>query len=107
MSAPARNLLAEINGEHVPLGRADWVLWAPCGCPCGVCIAAYAPTEEDAWKEFYDHKRDRVRAQRDGYRLVLMTHARYSAEVCPRMTARCPHEPGGEVQLELPGGETP
>lgn len=94
MSGPASNLLAEIDGEVVRLGRADWadwVLWAPCGCPAGVCVAAYAPTEEDAWKEFCDYARDRAKARRDGYCLELMTHARWSAEVCDRMKARCPH----------------
>jgi hypothetical protein len=89
-------LSAEIGGEHVPLTECDWVLWRSCGCPQGVSKAAgahgvYAADEDAAWKEFYDLKRDRVRAQRKGLRLELMSHERYCHEVSERMKARCPH----------------
>jgi hypothetical protein len=89
-------LSAEIDGKYVPLTECDWVLWRRCGCPQGVCTAAtrsmvLAPTEDAAWREFYDTNRDVAKAQRDGMRLELMTHARYSAEACPRMNADCPH----------------
>jgi hypothetical protein len=84
-------LAAEIDGQYVPLAKCDWVKFAPCGCPTGVCIASYAPTEEQAWKEFYEYARDRAKARRDGYRLELMSHERYSREVYPRMKAGCSH----------------
>jgi hypothetical protein len=84
-------LYAEIGGTPVPLDQCDWVLWASCGCPKGVTVAAYAATEDDAWRAFYDYKRDIAKAQRQGMRLELMTHARYSAEVCDRMFIACPH----------------
>ena len=84
-------LAAFIDGEYVPLSKCDWVLWGACGCPFGVTVASYAPTEDDAWKAFCDYKREIAKAQRRGDRLELMTHERYSREVYPRMTVRCPH----------------
>jgi hypothetical protein len=84
-------LAAQIDGVYVPLDKCDWVLWGPCGCPFGVTVASYAPAEDDAWNAFYDCKREIAKAQRRGNRLELMTHERYSREVCPRMTVRCPH----------------
>jgi hypothetical protein len=89
------NLQVEVGGQMVPLNRCDWVKWAPCGCPVGVTIAGerFAVTEDDAWKQFYDRKRDAERARRQGYRMELVTHARWSAEIKDRMMARCPHVP--------------
>lgn len=90
----AVRLLAEIDGLAVPLSDCDWVKWAPCGCPTGVTVARYAVTEAEAWKAFYDRKRDIDRAQRQGYRMELVTHARWGAEIKPKMTTRCPHKAG-------------
>ena len=92
----AVTLYADIEGQRVPLGSCDWVLWAPCGCPCGVSMAATkhgvrAGDEDAAWRCFYDTKREVARAQREGYRVELMSHNRYSSEVYSRMTVRCPH----------------
>jgi hypothetical protein len=84
-------LLAEIDGKPVPLAECDWVLWAPCGCPTGVCVARRALTEDDALKEFWDTRREAVRRRREGYRVELMTHARWSAEVMDLMRHPCPH----------------
>jgi hypothetical protein len=89
-------LLAEIDGHAVPLSDCDWVKWAPCGCPVGVTVARLAVTEEEAWKAFYDRKRDIDRAQRRGYRMELVTHARWGAEVKHLMASPCPHKAGGE-----------
>ena len=88
-------LHAEIDGQMVPLRQCDWVKWAPCGCPVGLAVAGegYAVTEQDAWKEFYDRKRDADRARRAGYRIELVTHTRWGAEIMPLMTAPCPHRP--------------
>jgi hypothetical protein len=89
----------EIDGKHVPVDDCSWVMWGPCGCPWGVTLAGLrgepiAPTEEAAWKQFYDRKRERDKAQRDGARMELMTFARWKAEVCDRMKIGCSH---GEV----------
>jgi len=90
-------LSVEINGKQVPLTECDWVMWAPCGCPQGVTVAALPAsgrviaTEDAAWKEFYDRKRDSDRARRQGLRLELMTHERYCREASPRMTEKCQH----------------
>lgn len=85
-------LLAEIDGKAVPLAACDWVLWAPCGCPTGVAVAREeVVTEAAAWKVFFDTKREGDKRQRLGFRLELMTHARWSAEVCDLMRTRCPH----------------
>lgn len=90
-------LLVEIDGETLPLRSCDWVKWAPCGCPVGVSVAGegLAVTEDDAWRSFYDRKRDSDRARRQGYRMELIPHARYGTEIMPRMLASCPHAPDG------------
>lgn len=85
-------LLVEIDGKTVPLDACDWVLWMPCGCPGGVTVARLSPTEGDAWKEFFDRKRDRERKQRQGYRMELVTHDRWKLEISELMRAECPHE---------------
>jgi len=85
-------LAALIDGNAYSLAECDWVMWEPCGCPSGVCVARAYPSEGDAWKAFYDRKRDRDRAERHGARLELMTHERWGAEVMPLMKVRCPHE---------------
>jgi hypothetical protein len=84
-------LAVEIDGTYVPLDTCDWVLWGPCGCPWGATLARSAPTEDAAWKEFYDRKRERDKAQRDGCFLEVMTHERWSREVAERMKTRCTH----------------
>jgi hypothetical protein len=48
-----------------------------------------AAREEAAWRTFFDRKRERDKARRDGHRIALMTHERCRAEVT---LARCPHE---------------
>ena len=48
-----------------------------------------AAREEAAWRTFFDRKRERAKARRDGHRIALMTHERSRAEVT---LARCPHE---------------
>jgi hypothetical protein len=85
-------LAAQIDGVYVPLDKCDWVLWGPCGCPWGVTVARLSPTEEQAWKSLYDYKREIDKAKRQGCHLELMTHARWSAEVCERMRTRCTHD---------------
>jgi hypothetical protein len=82
----------EIDGQRVAMDGCDWVLWAECGCPYGVCTGGDHPTEEDAWKGFYDGWRDIARALRKGHRLELMTHERYCREVSDQMRARCQHQ---------------
>jgi len=90
-------LLVEIDGQTIPLRSCDWVKWAPCGCPVGVTVAGegLAVTEDDAWKEFYDRKRDISRAQKRGYRMTLISHARYGTEIMPRLLVRCSHTAAG------------
>lgn len=88
----APRLLAEIGGRPVPLDTCDWVLWGPCGCPWGVTVARYAPTEDLAWKSLYDYKREIGKAKRKGCRLELMTHERWGREVMPAMQAGCHHD---------------
>lgn len=101
-------LHAEIGGQMVPLSKCDWVRWAPCGCPTGVSLVGegFAVTEEDAWREFYDRKRDADRAQKAGHRMELVTHERWSAEIKPLMMAPCPHQAAGESAAAAAGTET-
>ncbi|GAA3958131.1 hypothetical protein GCM10023085_45760 [Actinomadura viridis] len=92
------NLMVELEGKTVPLAGCQYVLWEACGCPRGVTYASPdrpdpVITEDDAWKEFFARKRERDRVQREGLRMELMTHERYSREVYPLMLKRaCPHE---------------
>lgn len=90
-------LMVELEGRTVPLNGCQYVLWEACGCPRGVTVASEGPpepviTEDDAWRMFFDRKRDRDRAQRDGLRIELMTKDRWSREVYPLMRRwDCPH----------------
>lgn len=85
-------LLTEIDGQAVPLDECDWVLWMPCGCAGGVTVARLSLTEEDAWKEFFDRKRDRDRKRRQGYRMELVTQERWKSEISESMRKECPHK---------------
>jgi len=96
------NVLAVIDGAHVPLDQCDWVLHAPCGCPAGVHVAAsggivFAAGEESAWLAFFSRKRERDKARRGGYRVALVTRDRLRAEVMPVFGAPCPHSGKAEV----------
>lgn len=86
-------LLIELEGKIVPVADCDWVLYAPCGCPIGLTVAAAAPTEDPAWESHYPRKRERDARRRDGYRMELMTRDRWAAEVMPAMRAGCQHQP--------------
>jgi hypothetical protein len=81
-----------LPGMPVPIAECDWVLWRRCGCPLGVAVASYCPTEAEAWEAFYDSGRDVARAFLAGEHLELMPHSRYSTDVLPLMTVRCQHE---------------
>ncbi|KAB2347325.1 hypothetical protein [Actinomadura rudentiformis] len=95
-------LLAEIDGELVQLDDCDWVLWAPCGCAIGVVVARHTPTEDAAWKEFYPTKRERESKQRKGYRMELVTHARWRDEISDLMRAACSHTATASARGEAP-----
>lgn len=95
-------LLAEIDGVATPLDECEWVLWAPCGCVPGVLVADEAPTEDAAWREFYPTKRERDRKQRQGYRMELVTHARWRDEISDLMRAGRPHQVGDLVAQSPP-----
>jgi hypothetical protein len=84
-------LLAEIDGSTVPLNDCGWVRWASCGCATGITMARYRPTEAEAWRAFYDRKRDIDRAQRRGERMELITNQRWHDEIKDLMRPRCPH----------------
>ncbi|USY19690.1 hypothetical protein NE857_31425 [Nocardiopsis exhalans] len=88
-------LTATIGDRQVPLTDCDWVLWAPCGCPRGVCLAQVGDTvlatEDRAHAEFTSRRRDRAREIREGYRIELVTHHHYRAVIASLMATRCPH----------------
>jgi hypothetical protein len=88
-------LYAEIDGKPVPLDECDWVLWAACGCPRGVTVGWSSPTEDAAWKAFFDRKREIDAAKRKGLRLELVTHRRWSDEILALHMAPCPHQATG------------
>lgn len=96
-------LMVELEDRTVQLNGCQYVLWEACGCPRGVAVASEGRpepviTEDDAWRLFFSRKRkrDREKAQRDGLRMELMTHDRYSRDVYPLMLKRgCPHKAGG------------
>lgn len=93
--------VVELDGVHVALADCDWVLRGSCGCPVGVAMAQYDPTEEEAWLGFCETPEAVAAAQRAGQRIELMTHDRYRREVSARMTVRCEHSPGQQVLPEV------
>ncbi|MFD7996883.1 hypothetical protein [Streptomyces mexicanus] len=96
-------LKVEIDGELLALRDCTRITWAPCGCPCGALTAAFGDeafaTEEQAWRECFPAKRERDKYRRQGYRLELMSFARYRREV--DLAARCPHVKGPTSQQTL------
>lgn len=98
-------LLVLIDDKPVALHDCAWVEYAPCGCAVSVVMAAMQdgsralPTEDAARRHLDPKKRDRDKAIRQGYRLELMTMARYRAEV--DLAVRCPHPKGDTTQQTL------
>jgi hypothetical protein len=78
----------------------DWVLWAACGCPEGVCCASSYPSEMDAWSAFYDTFAEAQEARQAGKRMELITHDRWCSEVMERF-GKCEHAATEVGQLEL------
>lgn len=78
-------LMVQIGDQTVPLTDCVWIEYAPCGCPCSVLTAAYGDTahatEEQARYHLCPTKRERDKAIRQGFRLELMTFARYRADI--------------------------
>ena len=88
-------LLAVIDGQAVPLVGCDWVLWMPCGCARAVTVASQrghvVASDEQAWRQFYDRKRDAGKARKGGWRVELVTHERCKT-VLDGWGKPCPHE---------------
>ncbi|GAA2107648.1 hypothetical protein [Streptomyces synnematoformans] len=97
------DLLVRVDGTAVPLSDCVWVMFRPCGCPCGVLTAAYGDiahaTEAQAWHEFFPTKREREKYQRQGLRLELMVFDRYRREI--DLAAKCPHGKSATTQQTL------
>jgi len=83
-------------GPLVTLTACDWVLWSPCGCPRAVTLAQYGDTvlttADKAWEELTPDDAERDSERRFGYRIELVTHERYSAEIYDQMRGPCPHK---------------
>lgn len=101
-------LKVDIDGELIALRDCTWITFAPCGCPCGALTAAFGDeafgTETQAWQEQYPLKRERDKYQRQGYRLELMSFARYRREI--DLTVRCPHIKAKTSQQTLDAAAT-
>jgi hypothetical protein len=90
------DLYVKVDGQVVPLVDCDWVFSRACGHPFGLLVAqlwgssrdSYA-TEEQAWREFYPHARDRQAAQRRGRTARLAVHAALDDEFWRLMKEGC------------------
>lgn len=78
-------------------GRSHWVFFESCGCPFGVLDGTEAATVSEAWTEFFDDPTARSYARDRGVVAERMTHARYEADVYPKMLGdySCPHATAG------------
>jgi len=93
VSAATQPALDGMPVPPVPQSECDWVLRKACGCPRGVATGEHHRTEDDAWKAFFDGWKAIAKAMQAGFRLELMPHSRYSAEVMPfLMSGKCEHE---------------
>lgn len=86
------------DGQVLPLADCDWIMWAPCGCACGVTVAEFRDgealtTAEAVWKDWYPNARERLKRREQGFTLTLISHARYAEEVLPKFQGDCPHTP--------------
>ena len=88
-------LMIEVEGEMVPLTDVNWLLRQPCGCLQAVSLAAngddvYAASEPQAWGEFYDTKKEISKAQREGYKIEVITKEGWK-KISGQLTSECGH----------------
>lgn len=110
---PDAELAVKIGDDWVPLSQCDWVFTYPCGCPHSVLTAArgtgaVTATEDEAWRELWDSKREIDAAKKRGDVCELITHDRWKTEFYDRFTGghACefgPVDRSGEIpgQLDL------
>lgn len=78
-----RDLIVDIDGERVRLDACSWVLWRPDGWPLATSVATNDSPERAMRAMCRMSEIDPVQAERDGWRVELMTTARWSREVMP------------------------
>jgi hypothetical protein len=79
-----------INGVEYAPRDCDWVVWSPSGEPVG-CSLVRSPAYDDpgkAARQFWGTATEAMNHLARGYRLELMTHERWAAEVMPLMLSK-------------------
>ena len=87
--SPTAALRVEVDGKTVPIDECNWAIYRPCGCLRGVLMAEGFPTEEGAWKQFFDKKKAREQARKQGVKIELVTHERWKAELSAKFGSNC------------------
>lgn len=104
-------LYAQVDGQMVPITSCSWIFSHACGHPFGVLVARVAPTEEQAWKEFYAKARAREAARRRGVqcRLASLETLRGDDQFWAFMRDGCQCQPGVNQRTtghQVPAGQT-
>lgn len=95
----------EVDGQPVPASECSWIDTAPCGCISGVTMAEIGDevlvNVEQASASYYSNAVARARAEQEGFRLSLTTHAKFRATKWDD----CPHDPKwGVAHVDPPEG---
>lgn len=77
------------DGAAVPINECDWLWRNPDGHIVGACLAEFANTEEEAWKEFSPRKYERTMLQKWGFTMTLIRHRDYGEIAMKCMTSKC------------------
>lgn len=91
----------EIDGKLTPIDDCSWLMYAPCGCMCGVStVRDNAMTEAAAWESLASNAEQRRRDHAAGFRIVLGRRSQVRD-----LNAECPHTPmWGVEKTPVPGG---
>jgi hypothetical protein len=97
-------ILFEVEGKPTPSSDCSWLLYAPCGCMCGVHVAGYGDTviasADEAWKSIEVNAEQRRRDKAAGFTVVLGLRSE-----CMKLQDDCPHTPRyGVVKTPVPDG---
>lgn len=106
-------ILLDVDGTPVPASDCDWIMFAPCGCPCAVTVVdrrggeGYLLTEDQVFIALSstNTKTEAARDKAAGYTVKLVTHQAWSEHWFPKFKDKCPHDPTwGVEKTPVPDG---